>query len=426
MGAMTPHSAGVPESKRTGSSTPSAITTAARVRVGVATMLVALMAGFSAAWLLGKMNTLAMVFNTSVLITAAALAGAVTTYYAVRATGRGGPGAAAARVSCGVLIAAGAASVAATLATQAYAAEMIAILWLDGLLLRGIVPVAAAVVPLSALTAAGATVGVVWGARAWVEQQRALAALGDAAPKPLVSRTQLVAGAIVVAAGAAAYYLIPDVRTWVDTAIMVLSSGDVTYVRDYLRGFGVWAPVVSSLLMIVQSIAAPLPAFVVTFSNGLLFGWLWGALLSWSSAMAGAALCFWLARTLGRPAVERLAGGSTGLEVSDLFFKRYGDRAVLVARLLPFVSFDIISYGAGLTSIGFWRFFIATGIGQLPATLVYSYLGQNLTGSMKVLFFIFLFTAVVFVVGASVRPYFMRKIRTEVIEERIETADVPA
>lgn len=93
--------------------------------------------------------------------------------------------------------------------------------------------------------------------------------------------------------------------------------------------------------------------------------------------------------SLGRPAVERLAGGSTALEASDLFFERYGDKSVLIARLLPFMSFDIISYGAGLTSMGFWRFFIATGIGQLPATLVYSYLGQNLTGSVKVLFFIF-------------------------------------
>jgi uncharacterized membrane protein YdjX (TVP38/TMEM64 family) len=197
----------------------------------------------------------------------------------------------------------------------------------------------------------------------------------------------------------------------------VLARGDVTFVRDYRRGFGVWAPVVSALLMIFQSVVAPLPAFVVTFANGLLFGWVWGAALSWSSAMAGAALCFWLARTLGRPAVEKLAGGSTGLEISDLFFKRYGDRAVLIARLLPFVSFDIISYGAGLTSMGFWRFFIATGIGQLPATLVYSYLGQNLTGSVKVLFFIFLFTTVVFVVGASVRSLFMKKLRAKVAEE---------
>lgn len=227
-------------------------------------------------------------------------------------------------------------------------------------------------------------------------------------------KRQLAVSVALVLAAAAAYAFVPGVREWVSVAIDVLARGDVTYVRDYLLGFGAWAPVVSATLMILQSIAAPLPAFVVTFSNGLLFGWAWGALLSWSSAMAGAALCFWIARSLGRPVVEKLAGGSSAVEVSDLFFERYGDRAVLIARLLPFVSFDIISYGAGLTSMGFWRFFIATGLGQLPATIVYSYLGQNLTGSVRILFFIFVFTAAVFVIAASVRPMFMRKLRAEV------------
>ena len=49
------------------------------------------------------------------------------------------------------------------------------------------------------------------------------------------------------------------------------------------------------------------------------------------------------------------------------------------------VSFDLVSYAAGLTSMPFWSFFIATGIGQLPATLVYSYVGGMLTGGAQLL-----------------------------------------
>ena len=70
----------------------------------------------------------------------------------------------------------------------------------------------------------------------------------------------------------------------------------------------------------------------------------------------------------------------------DVFFERYGDRAILICRLLPFVSFDFVSYGAGLTNMGFWRFFIATGVGQLPATIVYSYVGGTLSGGARNLF----------------------------------------
>jgi uncharacterized membrane protein YdjX (TVP38/TMEM64 family) len=51
--------------------------------------------------------------------------------------------------------------------------------------------------------------------------------------------------------------------------------------------------------------------------------------------------------------------------------------------LLPFISFDIVSYAAGLTSMSFGSFFIATGIGQLPATIIYSYVGGMLTGGAK-------------------------------------------
>ncbi len=406
---------------------PSDAPLADKVRVGVATMLIACATGFSAAWLLGKMKMLSMVFNSSWLVTSGLVIGVVATYYAVRNTGRSSIGALAARSSSGAIIALGTIFVVWDMLTAKYVTDTMTIMWLEGTFLRGTVPTEVAKWIFLPVTFAGAAIGVFWGAKSFIEQRQAIKELGEEAPEPLVSRGQLIAGIVVVAAGVIAYNFVPGVRDWVNNAVELLWSGDIEYVKDYLLGFGVLAPVVSATLMILQSIAAPIPAFVVTFTNGLLFGWFWGALLSWSSAMAGAALCFWIARTLGRPVVERLAGGSAALEVSDLFFERYGDRAVLIARLLPFVSFDIISYGAGLTSMGFWRFFWATGLGQLPATIVYSYLGQNMTDSVRVLFMIFLFTAVVFVIGATLRPLFMKKIKTEVeAPEGAESSEVAA
>lgn len=229
--------------------------------------------------------------------------------------------------------------------------------------------------------------------------------------KVRVSRKQALSFFVPVAAGLAAYSLVPGIRQGAATAFSVLGRGDVAALKSYLLSFGPWAPVVSGLLMVFQSVIAPLPAFVITFTNGLLFGAWWGALLSWSSAMAGAVVCFFIARVLGRPTVERLVGGSRGLEISDRFFDRYGDRTVLIARLLPFVSFDVISYGAGLTPLGFWRFFIATGIGQLPATLVYSYLGQNLTGSVRIVFFTFIALLVLLVLSSMARLLFERRLK---------------
>jgi uncharacterized membrane protein YdjX (TVP38/TMEM64 family) len=181
----------------------------------------------------------------------------------------------------------------------------------------------------------------------------------------------------------ALYAAVAPLRQVVNAGVAALDPRDITRLRDYLRGFGAWAPAISFLLMVLQSVAAPLPAFVITLANGLLFGAFWGTILSWSSAMVGAAVCFGIARTLGRPVVERLVG-AVPLAKADAFFERYGSHAVLITRLIPIISFDVVSYAAGLTPIRLLPFLVATGIGQLPATIAYSVLGENLTSTSKI------------------------------------------
>ena len=159
--------------------------------------------------------------------------------------------------------------------------------------------------------------------------------------------------------------------------------------------------------MILQSVAAPLPAFVITFANAALFGWINGAILSWSSAMAGAALCFYIAKFLGRDTVEKLTS-KFALSSVDRFFAKYGKHTILIARLLPFVSFDLISYAAGLTSMSFISFLVATGIGQLPATIVYSYVGGMLTGGAKLMMM-----GILILFAISIFIYLIKKIYSD-------------
>lgn len=60
-------------------------------------------------------------------------------------------------------------------------------------------------------------------------------------------------------------------------------------------------------------------------------------------------IVFFVARILGRDVVIKFAGRA-GLEQIDRFFDKYGKNAILICRLLPFISFDVVSYAAGLTS----------------------------------------------------------------------------
>ncbi len=187
---------------------------------------------------------------------------------------------------------------------------------------------------------------------------------------------------IIIIACILIYIFVPKVNSTINDIFKMLATGDFQVVKEFVAQYGAYAMAVSFLLMILQSVIAPLPAFLITFANANLFGWWQGAILSWSSAMAGAAVCFYIARILGRDVVEKLTS-KTGLKQIDDFFDKYGKHSILIARLLPFISFDIVSYAAGLTSMGFCGFFIATGIGQLPATIVYSYVGGMLTGGAR-------------------------------------------
>lgn len=232
---------------------------------------------------------------------------------------------------------------------------------------------------------------------------------------------------LVVVAALVAYAFVPAVREGVGAVLTMFATGDFSAASAFMESYGPYAAAVSFLLMVFQSVAAPLPAFLITIANANLFGWWQGAILSWTSAMAGAALCFWIAKALGREAVEKLTS-KAGLQRIDEFFERHGSQSVLIARLLPFISFDFVSYFAGLTSMSFRSFFVATGIGQLPATIVYSYVGGMLTGGAQMLMYglliLFALGILVVMVRQVYQEYARRKDAKNATADSVVVAEV--
>lgn len=219
-----------------------------------------------------------------------------------------------------------------------------------------------------------------------------------------MKKSQIFLIAIIIIA-VLAYFFVPGVQSSINEAISAVSSANLEDTIEYIRGYGSLAAVISFALMILQSLVSPIPAFLITLSNAAIFGWFYGAILSWTSSMVGAAMCFYIARILGRDVVTRFTTESA-LESLDGFFDKYGKYTILVARLLPFMSFDLVSYAAGLTSMGFWSFFWATGLGQLPATLVYSYIGQNMSeGGQKLFVGLLLLFAVSIIIFVGKKMY---------------------
>lgn len=127
--------------------------------------------------------------------------------------------------------------------------------------------------------------------------------------------------------------------------------------------------------MIVQAVVAPIPAELLLAVGGALYGVQTASIVGFTACVAGSAICFAIARLGGRPLVAKLVG-SRWLDETDKWFGKYGVWAVLAARLIPIIPLDVVSYGAGLTAMGFKGFIAATAVGLAPRIMLYTTFGK--------------------------------------------------
>ena len=172
-------------------------------------------------------------------------------------------------------------------------------------------------------------------------------------------------GAILVAA----LLLAPLLGDWV-----TLLSPD--RLQTLLAEAGPFAPLALIGLMAAAVVVSPLPSLPLDIAAGALFGPLLGTLYAVAGALLGACTSFWIARLLGRELIARWLGGHISLcpTCSD----RLLVRVIFLSRLVPFVSFDLVSYGAGLTAMSLGAFALASGLGMIPLSFLYVWFGSAL------------------------------------------------
>lgn len=148
--------------------------------------------------------------------------------------------------------------------------------------------------------------------------------------------------------------------------------------RDTLEALvaqaGMWGPLLIISLMTLAVVASPLPSAPIAMVAGAAYGHLWGTVQVVLGAELGALIAFGLARVLGRDAVRRLLGerADAGLLGSQNALMA----TVFASRLMPFISFDMMSYAAGLSSLRVWRFAVATLAGIVPTSFVLAHFGK--------------------------------------------------
>jgi len=150
----------------------------------------------------------------------------------------------------------------------------------------------------------------------------------------------------------------------------------LTSLAEVRAWVGSFTPYDKPAFILIYAIGALfLPGTVLSFTGAILFGVWWGTLLVWCGAVLGSLAPFWIARLIGRPAVEALvSGGQASFQRFDEWLGRRGFVGLLLVRFLPIFPFWLVNYGSGLVGIRFRDYVAATAIGILPGTFVYQYL----------------------------------------------------
>jgi membrane protein DedA with SNARE-associated domain len=139
-------------------------------------------------------------------------------------------------------------------------------------------------------------------------------------------------------------------------------------------------------LMAIESANIPLPSEVIMPFSGFLV--VTGTLNFWWVAVAGAFGCvvgsvisYWVGATGGRSLIEKygkyILVSHHDLDQGDRWFKKYGDKTVFFARLLPVIR-TFISFPAGIARMNFKKFVIYTFLGSLPWTAFLTYVGMKM------------------------------------------------
>jgi uncharacterized membrane protein YdjX (TVP38/TMEM64 family) len=183
------------------------------------------------------------------------------------------------------------------------------------------------------------------------------------------TRVKILAGAFLLVALAASYWLLHR-----SGALATILDGAA--LRAWIAQLGNWGPIAVIGLMTLAILVSPIPSAPIALAAGAAYGHIWGTVYVLLGAEAGALAAFGLARLLGHDVLHRWVGDR--LSVGLLGSQNALMGIVFASRLLPFISFDLVSYAAGLTVLSFWRFAIATLAGIVPASFLLAYFGDEM------------------------------------------------
>lgn len=181
--------------------------------------------------------------------------------------------------------------------------------------------------------------------------------------------SRIAAGLALALALGALYWLLHD-------SGLIATILDAGALKAQVSRLGPWGPLAVIGLMVLAILVSPIPSAPIALAAGALYGHAWGTLYVLLGAEIGALAAFGIARVVGYEVLRRWLGER--LSLGWLGSQNALMGLVFASRLLPFVSFDVVSYAAGLTVLSVWRFALATLAGIVPASFLLAHFGAEM------------------------------------------------
>jgi uncharacterized membrane protein YdjX (TVP38/TMEM64 family) len=153
-------------------------------------------------------------------------------------------------------------------------------------------------------------------------------------------------------------------------------AGDLGQMRSELDSLGAAAALVLVGIALVHAIV-PFPAEFPTAAAGFVFGFAIAFPLMVVAWTLSCLVAYALARGIGPPLLDRLAGKER-MEATDKLIARGGWPILVAGRLIPVVPYNLVSYAAGATRVPLGRFTWTTAVGVAPLTALTALLGARL------------------------------------------------
>lgn len=133
-------------------------------------------------------------------------------------------------------------------------------------------------------------------------------------------------------------------------------------------------PYLVPLFVIVYAVAAAagVPVTPLTLAGGALFGSASGIGVNWVSEMLGASLAFAGIRATGLGA--RAGSGLAAARSPKTLFR---------LRLVPVAPFSLLNAGAAVSGMSWRHFLLATAIGIVPVTIIYTVSAAQLVAGVE-------------------------------------------